>query len=50
MTKRNDRIKYYGQNDHASYHYLNHLSSFLEETDFNQPISDINTAIEWNNG
>ena len=49
MTKRNDRIKYYGQNDHASYHYLNHLSSFLEETDFNQPISDINTAIEWNN-
>jgi len=49
MAKRNDRIKYYGQNDLATYHYLNHLSSFLEETDFNQPISDINTAIEWNN-
>ena len=41
----NDRIKYYGKNDLGTYHYLSRLYSFLDNTDFKQPISDINTAI-----
>ena len=45
----NDRIKYYGKNDLGTYHYLSRLYSFLDNTDFKQPISDINTAIEWHN-
>lgn len=49
MTKCNNRIKYYGKNDLITYHYLGRLSLFLDNTDFNQPISDINTAIEWHN-
>lgn len=49
MNKINNRIKYYGQNDLGTYHHLNHLSSFINDTDFDQPISDINTAIQFYN-
>lgn len=45
----NDRIKYYGENDLGTYHYLGRLHSFLENNNFEQPISDINVAIEWYN-
>ena len=49
MNKINNRIKYYGQNDLGTYHHLNHLSSFINDTDFDQPISEINTAIQFYN-
>lgn len=45
----NDRIKYYGKNDLGTYHYLSRLRSFIDNNDLEQPIYDIDTALEWHN-
>ena len=45
----NDRIQYYGKNDLGTYHYLSRLCSFIDNNDLEQPIYDIDTALEWHN-